>query len=102
MVGGRISPNETLWNVWPESLRLHAGEPDHLGPFLGFLRDELAKVGRRACKQRTSQVGEAFLYIGVAQSCIDLCVELLDNRHGRATGRDDPIPASRLIASQKY
>src|SRR3979490_287379 len=29
-------------------LRLDAGRADHLGPFLGFLRDELAEPGGRA------------------------------------------------------
>ena len=33
-------------------LRLDVGRPDHLGPFLGFVGDELAEVGGRAGKHR--------------------------------------------------
>jgi hypothetical protein len=35
-----------LWNVhaFPASVRLDTGEPDHLGPFLGFLGDMLGEL----------------------------------------------------------
>ena len=36
------------------SFRLDAGRPDHLGPLLGFVRDELAEVGGGTGKNRTA------------------------------------------------
>jgi hypothetical protein len=33
------------------SLRLNAGRPDHLAPFLGFVGNELAEVGRRTWRR---------------------------------------------------
>src|SRR5215813_13251841 len=53
----------TLWNVGPlaVSLRLDAGELDHLAPLLGFVRDQLAEVGGRARQRRTPHVGKARL-----------------------------------------
>jgi hypothetical protein len=39
-----------LWNVQsrlPGSVRLRAGELDHLGPSLGLVGDELAELGDR-------------------------------------------------------
>ena len=34
------------------------GQADHLVPFLGFLRDQLAEVGRRAADHRAIQLGK--------------------------------------------
>src|SRR5262245_1349136 len=36
------------------SLRLDAGRLDHLGPFLGFVGNELAKIGGRARERRAA------------------------------------------------
>lgn len=36
----------------PGSVRLDVRRPDHLGPLLGFVDDEFAKVGWRADKRR--------------------------------------------------
>src|SRR5262249_59399795 len=49
--------NGTLWNIraFPASVRLDAGELDHLGPLLGFVGDELAEVSRRARIRHASQ-----------------------------------------------
>jgi hypothetical protein len=57
--GSAISPNGRLWNVQsglPGSLRLDAGELDHPAPLLGFVGDELSKVGRRAGKRCAAEV----------------------------------------------
>ena len=35
-------------------VRLNTGELDHLGPLLGFVGDQLSKVGGRARKHRTA------------------------------------------------
>jgi hypothetical protein len=55
-----ILRNATLWSVGtcPRSLRLDTGEPDHLGPFFGFVGDELPEVGRRAGKYHAAQLGK--------------------------------------------
>src|SRR5215831_2357323 len=48
-----------LWNV-PRilgSLRLDAGGFDHLAPLLGFVDDQLFKVGGRARQRRTTHSG---------------------------------------------
>src|ERR1700730_16854949 len=41
-----------------ESIRLGARKGHHLAPLLGFLGDELAEVGGRACEHHAAQVGE--------------------------------------------
>src|SRR5262245_47136768 len=50
------------WRQWIALLRLDAGELDHLSPLLGFLCDELAKVGGRAGKYFTTQFGHPYLH----------------------------------------
>src|SRR5207244_7080188 len=93
-----ISWNETLWNIWPRSrgsLRLDAGRPDHLGPLLGFVRDELAEVGGGTGKNRTAQIAEPSLYLGVGEAGIGLLVELLDNLGGRVLGRAEATQEAR-------
>src|SRR5215475_6529452 len=51
-----VSRNGTLWNVraFSASVRLDAGEPDHLGPLLGFVGDKLAELGRRSRQRRAA------------------------------------------------
>ena len=39
------------------SLRLNVGRSDHLGPFLGFVRDEFAEIGRRESKHIAAEIG---------------------------------------------
>src|SRR5262245_42718245 len=38
------------------SLSLDVGRSDHLGPFLRFVRDELAEIGGRAGNQRAAEL----------------------------------------------
>src|SRR5262249_21196120 len=38
------------------------GRPDHVGPLLGLLGNELAEVGGRAWKHSATKVGKAGLY----------------------------------------
>src|SRR5215510_2111647 len=84
------------------SLRLDARELDDLGPLFGFVGDELAKIGGRTRKHRTSQIGEARLHGRIGESGIDLLVELVDDLCRRGLWYDDPIPASRLVARQIF
>ena len=57
------------------SLRLDVGCPNHLPPFLGFLRDELSEIGGRANKHRAVQVGKPGLDLGIGEAGIDLLVQ---------------------------
>src|SRR5262245_4980976 len=63
-------------------LGLDVGRAAHLAPLLRFVGDELSKVGVGTREHRSSQVGEAFLYVGIGKSGIDLLVEHLDNLRG--------------------
>jgi hypothetical protein len=60
-------------------LRLDAGRADHLGPFLGFLRDELAEPGGRARERLAADGGKPCLHPGVAEGRIDFLAELVDD-----------------------
>ena len=66
--------------IRPRSLHLDVGGPDHLGPFLGFIADELAEVVRRARKHHAAEVGEPRLHLGIGKRGVDLGVEFLDDR----------------------
>src|SRR6516165_3863091 len=79
------SPNGALWNVGPVavSLRLDAGELDHLAPLFGLFGDELAEVGRRAWKWGGAPLGKPRLHLGIGKGRVDLRVELLDDVSGR-------------------
>src|SRR5262249_3836381 len=61
------------------SLRLDAGRLDHLGPFLGFVGNELAKIGGRARERRAAEVGEPCFHVRVCEGRVDLFVEFLDD-----------------------
>jgi hypothetical protein len=67
-----------------ESLRLDARELDHIGPFLGFLSNEISEVGGRAGKDRVAQVGEPRLELGIGEARIDVVIEPVDNLGRRA------------------
>src|SRR5215468_9489378 len=71
------------WIGTAASVCLDTRKLDHLAPLLDFVGDELSKVCGRTREHRSSQVGEAFLHVGVGKSGIDLLVELLDNLRGR-------------------
>ena len=58
------------------SLGLDAGRPHHLGPFFGFLDDELSEIGGRARKHDAAQVGKPCLYLGIGEPRVNLLVEL--------------------------
>src|ERR1700730_13499103 len=88
---------------WPAllgSVDLHVGRPDHLAPLLGFFGDELAKVSRRSCKRHGAQVGKPRLDLGIAETGVDLLVELLDDLCGGVLGRPDSRHPDTLLAWQ--
>ena len=60
------------------SLRLDAGEFDHLGPLLGFVGNQLFKIGRREREHGATEIGKPRLDLGISEASVDLVVELLD------------------------
>src|SRR5262249_58976680 len=81
---------------FPQSLRLDVRGPDHLAPLLGFVGDELAELDRRSRQRRAAEVSETGLHLRVAESRVDLLVELVDDSAGVAFGAPRPyqIPPS--------
>jgi len=69
------------------SFRLDTGQMDHPAPFVGFFRDELAEIGRRAAKHRTIQIGKLRLELGIDQRGVNLLVEPIDNFGRSVPGR---------------
>jgi S-(hydroxymethyl)glutathione dehydrogenase / alcohol dehydrogenase len=55
------------------SLRLDAGELDHLGPLLGFVGDELAEVGRRSRQRRAAEDGPKASEVLVEVKATGIC-----------------------------
>src|SRR5215831_4914450 len=85
----------------PCSLRLDAGELDHLGPLLGFFDDELPKFSGRADNRCASQVGQPRLDFGIGEARVDLLVELLDDLGWRGLRCADAEPETRFVARHK-
>src|SRR6516162_4161373 len=83
--GSFISPSQRIIEILV-SVRLDACELDHLAPLLGFVCDELAKVGGRACKHRRAEVSNARLHLGIGEARVDLLVELVNDLGGRVLG----------------
>src|SRR5262249_670211 len=88
-----------LWNIdsGSASLRLDAGEFDHLAPLLGFLGDELAELGRRAEKRPAAQVGKPIVHLWVGEGRIDLFVEFVDDLRGRIPRRTETPHRARFV-----
>jgi len=99
--GGQIGrfAERDLWNILPHSrsVRLDAGELDHLGPLLGFVGYELAEIGRRARKYRAAEVGQPRLNLGIGEGCIDPIVELVDDFDGRGLRCADAEPETPFV-----
>src|SRR5262249_50549452 len=88
-----------LWNTRasPASVRLDAGEPHHLAPLLGFLRDQLAEVSGRTRKHRAAEVSEPRFHVGIGEASVDLLVEFLDDLGRRGLRCADAIPGACLV-----
>src|SRR5258708_14747852 len=86
-------------SAFPGSLRLDASELHHLGPFLGFVGDELAKVGGRERERVATQVGKPRLDLGIGEASVDLLVELVDDLGRRGPRCADGEPTARLRAT---
>src|SRR5215510_1291304 len=86
-----------LWNV-ASSIRLNVGSTNHLAPLLGFVGDELSKLGGGAGKNRAAQFGEPRLDRRIGESRVDLLIEHIDDLDARSPGRSDSEPVTRLVA----
>src|SRR5262249_18151287 len=80
------------------SLWLDARELHHLAPLLGFVGDEFAEVGGRACKHSAPEVDKPCPNLGVGEAGVDLLIELVDDLDRRPGGCSDPEPSARLVA----
>src|SRR5262249_21563695 len=78
------------------------GGPDHLGPFLRFVGEELAELGWRERKRGATEIRKARLDFGISEGGSDLAVELINNRGGRMFGRTDPKPVAGLETRHKF
>src|SRR5262249_9574923 len=102
--GPAVSLNGTLWNIdsGSASLRLDAGEFDHLGPLLGFFDDEYSELGRRAAEQRRAQIGKPRLYLGVRKNGVRLLVEAADDLRGRILAQTHGEPLARHVVRHEF
>ena len=92
-----------LWNIAQgRSLRFDVGSPDHLGPLLDVVGDELAEVGRRTLKDRRAQGGKSRLDLGISEGGIDFLVELVDDLGRRVLGNADTLLAAGLVVRHKF
>src|SRR6516164_9772905 len=89
-----------LWNIdsGSASLRLDAGEFDHLGPLFGFVGDQLSELSRRSWQRHAAEVSETGLHLRVVESRVDLLVELVDDLGRRDLRRADAVKGARLVA----
>src|SRR5215471_16102750 len=84
------------------SLRLDAGELDHLAPLLGFVCDHLGELSRRSRQRHAAEVSETDLHLAVVESRVDLLVELVDDLGRRGLRCADAEPTARLVARHKF
>src|SRR5262252_3676814 len=80
------------------SIRLRAGELDHLAPLLGFIGDQLAEILWRAWNDGRAEAGKRRLQLGIGEARIDLAVEQVDDVSGRVPRCADAVPRTRLVA----
>jgi hypothetical protein len=63
------------------SLRLDLRRADHLRPFLGLFRNELAEIGRGTAEGCAAELFKLRLDIGIAEDGIDLTLSLVGIRN---------------------
>src|SRR5262249_1602401 len=80
------------------SLRLDAGEFDHLGPLFGFVGNQLSEVSRRSRQRHAAEVSETGLHLRVVESRVDLLVELVDDLGRRGPRCAEAGPTARLVS----
>src|SRR5260370_20421623 len=100
----RRSLNKTLWNVGmcPRSLRLDAGELDHLSPFVDISGDELGELVRRVRRHRQSaEISEPLLDARVKHLRVGLLVKRRDDLRLRSLRDSQTDPPPRLFTLNK-
>jgi hypothetical protein len=60
--------------------RLDVGCPNHLGPFFGFVGNELAEFGGRERENRTTQVRKLLPHLGIGEGGVDLLTHAAKDR----------------------
>src|SRR6516165_10725334 len=90
------------WMGTAVSVRFDAHELHHLAPFLGFVGDELSKIGGRADKWCAAEVSQPRPDFGIAETRVDCLVELVNNLRWCVLGRTDAEPGARLVARHKF
>src|SRR5262245_37204146 len=83
------------------SFRLDIGGLYYLAPFLGFVGDQLAELGRRSRQRRAAEVGETGLHLRVVESRVDLLVELVDDLGRRGPRYAEAVPITHLVVRQE-
>src|SRR5579862_7176189 len=89
-------PAMTKYEVVPVSLHRNAGEFDHLAPFLGFVRNELAEFGRCHRLRDAADGDELLGDLGILQRLADRLVELFHDLRRRALWRGNAVEADRF------
>src|SRR5947209_18629366 len=75
------------------SIHRNPGEFDHLAPFLGLIRHQLAEFRRRHRHWQAPRLGKARHQLGVLQGLADGLVEEVDSLRRRALRRRDDVEA---------
>src|ERR1700730_12165355 len=83
------------------SLRFNTSKPNHVAPLIGFCRDELAELDGGRRMRFASQCRIPRPQVGIGEGRIDLRIELVDDRGGRALWRTDPSHGTCLVAGHE-
>src|SRR5215813_15530099 len=97
--GGTCHAAETraLWQL----LRLDVGRADDLAPLVDVFGNEFAEVGGRTHKDCRSKFGKPVLDLGIGDHRIYFTMKPVDDGGRRVPGRDNAIPAIRLVAGHE-
>src|SRR5882672_3521891 len=77
-------------------LRLNVGRTDHLGPLVGFVRDEFLETVGRAWQDSAAQFAKPCLDARIGKARVDLPVQQGDDVSGRILGRPQAEPKTRF------
>ena len=93
----RSVPGNMFVPIPPDS-----GLADHFPEALDFVADVPLEFGRRAADRLRSVRREPFLHIGRAQYFVNRAAQAIDDRRGRALGRDHAVPADQFKAREAF
>src|SRR5262245_19464246 len=84
------------------SLRLDAGELDHLGPFVDIFGDELGELVRRVRRHRhNAEISESLPDVRIEHRRVGLLVERSGDFRRRAFRNAETNPGSGLVTLEK-